>query len=173
MSKKIKTLSDFYNIKANKSKEGTRVVKFCISPKLMSFDFSKLCADYQTEYNNFLSACLRNYDSFEEHLREYIIEESMFDTFCKVIRRIDEYKKSKPEVYKQTQWHANVFRNDFMFDDKKQGFYQIEVNHIAASMHSFSQNLESLTQMLFCELDTSKAFPSKIVLELILTRVYC
>ena len=39
MSKKIKTLSDFHNIKANKSTEGTRVVKFCISPKLMSSDY--------------------------------------------------------------------------------------------------------------------------------------
>lgn len=80
---------------------------------------------------------IKNYEWIQQKLEGVTDADNFITEFKKISRAQHDspFAKDKPEI--------SIIRNDFMFDDKKKDFFQIEYNLIAVSLGPIVQRVSS------------------------------
>lgn len=158
----LKFFSDFFNIKSQIKPNKTKTVKFCVTPKVVSQSIVDSNKNFQKEYNLVLSRGIQYFDLVKEYFQAFVSENLMIQRMFELDRKVTQYKNEKKQIYSEIdQIHGIILRNDFMFDCIQKQIYQIEINLISVSMHSFAQNLQRMLRCLYSELDSNQVFASK------------
>jgi hypothetical protein len=158
----IKMRSDLFNIKCICIEPQTKTVKFCLSPKIIQESLVDSYENVQKEYNFFLNQALQNFGTIREVFSDYVDGNIMLKHMFDLDLKVEKFKSKRPKIYSESgETHGLIYRNDFMYDSKDKQLYQIEVNLIAASMHSFAQNLSNMVKCLYSDLDSHGTFKSK------------